>query len=123
MQKRNINASLPKENVLKVDKDYDPDPALQRHYVQDTIIILARHNLKVIWIKTSRTQHGRHYYIKINRPVDALTLNKLQFLIGDDSKRVAYNEARIRSSLSKWNKLFEKPNAKLTTLYRLEDHD
>jgi hypothetical protein len=106
--------------VLKVDKDYEPDSALQRQYVQDTIIILARHNLKVVWIKTSKTQHGRHYYFRINRPVDALTTNELQFLIGDDSKRVAYNEARIRSSLPGWNKLFEKQDAKLTIIYRLD---
>jgi len=119
MQKRNISASLPKENVLKVDKDYEPDSALQRQYVQDTIITLAGHNLKVVWIKTSKTQHGRHYYIKINRPVDALRTNELQYLIGDDPKRVAYNEARIRSSLRGWNKLFEGLDAKLATIYRL----
>ena len=118
MPKGYVNVRLPRESVLKVDKDYESDHALQRQYVQDLIVVLTRHHLKVMWIKTSRTRHGRHYYIRINRPVTALTTNKLQYLIGDDPKRVAYNEARIRSSLPEWNKLFEEIGVRLRTIYQ-----
>jgi hypothetical protein len=44
--------------------------------------------------------------------------NKLQYLLGDDSKRVGFNMARIESGLVEWSKLFERANCRMTTLYR-----
>jgi hypothetical protein len=72
----------------------------------------------VMWIRSTQTQHGMHFYIKIDPPVDAHTANNLQYLLGDDAKRVSYNRARINSGLVEWNKLFERIGARLRTIYR-----
>ena len=66
---------------------------------------------------------GLHFYIDIASPVRAELANELQFLLGDDCGRVDRNRARIRSGLKGWNKLFERPNAILMTIFRGELHD
>jgi hypothetical protein len=118
MRKGGASASLPKESVLKIDKDCHVDTELSREYVHTIIDICRKHNVKVLWIKTSITAHGRHFYIKIDPPVDAQTANKLQYLLGDDPRRVDFNRARIESGLLGWNKLFERIGAVLRTIYR-----
>jgi len=104
--------------VLKVDKDCDVDAALNREYLHAIIETCRKFGVDVLWIKVSRTAHGRHFYIGIDPPVDAHTANRLQYLLGDDSKRFDFNRARIRSGLMKWNKLFERIGAVLRTIYR-----
>ena len=89
---------------------------LANHY-EKTIAILRKHHLRVVWIKATTTYHGRHYYIKINPPVDAHAGDNLQYQLGDDPMRVDFNRARINSRLAHWNILFEAVNRKLTTLY------
>ena len=118
MPKRNESTKLPRESVLKVDKDCHVDRQLEREYVQDSITILRRRHIRVKSIEATRTQHGRHYYFHIHPSVDALTANRLQYLLGDDPKRVGYNQARIDSGLLEWNKLFEAIGRRLITLYR-----
>ena len=59
-----------------------------------------------------------HFYAKITPALQAHVANNLQYLLGDDAKRVAFNRARIESGVSEWNKLFERPNAELTNAYR-----
>jgi hypothetical protein len=114
---RGGGVELPRENVLKVDKDCHIDRQLEQQYIQDSIAILRKHGITVEQIKATRTYHGRHYYITIHPPVDAHTANNLQYLLGDDSKRVGFNEARINSKLAHWNILFEAVGRKLMTLY------
>ena len=60
-----------------------------------------------------------HFYIGIDPPVDAHRANNLQYLLGDDSKRVAFNNARIVSGLAKWNKLLEVAGRRSRTIYRI----
>jgi hypothetical protein len=62
-----------------------------------------------------------HYYIKIDLPIDADAANNLQYILGDDAKRVAFNRARIESELREWNKLFEKANTTSRTVYRRDE--
>jgi hypothetical protein len=116
MQKR--SASLPKESVLKMDKDCHIDSELEHEYIQDALAILSKRGITVLKIEATRTYHGRHYYFHLAEPVDAQTANQLQYLLGDDPKRVDYNQARINSGLEGWNKLFETIGRKLRTLYR-----
>jgi hypothetical protein len=71
----------------------------------------------VISVKATTTHHGRHYCIEIDPPVDAHTANILQYLLGDDPRRVNFNRARINSRLAHWNILFEAVGRKMTTLY------
>jgi hypothetical protein len=121
MQRR--NSSLPRESILKVDKDCYIDSALEQEYIQDSLAILSRHGITVLKIEATRTYHGGHYYLYLAEPVGAHTANRLQYLLGDDSKRVDYNQARIDSVLTGWNKLFEAAGRKLVTLYRTKESD
>jgi len=104
--------------LLKIDKDCLVDAKLQREYVQTVINICRERGIKVLWIKRTDTAHGVHYYIKISPPVGAMTANNLQYLLGDDSKRVGFNKARIESGLVEWSKLFERAGCRMTTIYR-----
>lgn len=106
-----------KISTLKIDKDCHVDTSLEKEYVRQSIAVLSKHHVRVRWIKSTRTRHGPHYYIQIEPPVDAHTANRLQYLLGDDSKRVSLNEARINSGLEDWNLLFESAGRKLRTLY------
>jgi hypothetical protein len=104
--------------VLKVDKDCHVSSQLEREWIRLALVILRIYHESVEWIEGTRTHHGRHYYIKINPPVDAHTANNLQYLLGDDANRVDYNRARINSRLEEWNKLFEDLGRRMVTLYR-----
>ena len=117
MPKRNGSIKLPNESVLKVDKDCHVDPQLEREYIQNSVAILRKRNVSIKSIEATRTQHGRHYYFHIHPSVDASTANHLQYLLGDDPKRVDYNQARINSGLEEWNKLFEAIGRQLRTVY------
>lgn len=80
--------------------------------------VVLRAGIMVLWIKRTDTAHGVHFYIKISPPVAAMTANNLQYLLGDDSKRVGFNKARIESGLVEWSKLFERANCRMTIIYR-----
>jgi hypothetical protein len=110
-------ASLPRESVLKIDKDCHVDSGLEQEYVQHVKEILGSWSFAVKEIKATRTHHGRHYYIWIDPPADAYLANRLQYLLGDDSKRVDFNQARIDSGLQEWNKLFEAVGRKMRTVH------
>jgi len=114
---RRRGAGLPRENVLKIDKDCHVDPALEREYIQNAKKILSNWGFTVKEIKATRTHHGRHYYIWIDPPADAYLANRLQYLLGDDAQRVDFNQARIDSGLPEWNKLFEAVGRKMQTIY------
>jgi hypothetical protein len=104
--------------LLKIDKDCVVNAKLQREYVGTILDICGKRGVEVLLIKRTDTAHGVHFYIKISPPVDAVMANKLQYLLGDDSKRVGFNMARIESGLVEWSKLFERANCRMTTLYR-----
>jgi len=81
-------------------------------------MILRKRRITVESIQGTRTRKGRHYYFHIFPSVVADTANRLQYLLGDDVKRVAFNQARINSGLEGWNKLFEPIDRQFRTLYR-----
>jgi len=110
-------ASLPREGVLKIDKDCHVDSQLEQEYIQHAKEILGSWGFTVRKIKATRTRHGRHYYIWIDPPADAHLANRLQYLLGDDAMRVDFNQARIDSRLPEWNKLFETVGRKMVTIY------
>jgi len=118
MQRRDASASIPDTDLLKIDKDCVANAGLQREYIRTVLDICSKHGIKVLWIKRTETPHGVHFYIKISPPVDAVIANNLQYLLGDDSKRVGFNKARIESGLVEWSKLFERTNCRMTILYR-----
>ncbi|TSA43629.1 hypothetical protein D4R54_00165 [archaeon] len=107
-----------KTNVLKIDKDCHVSPELNLEYVRTILQTCRKYEPKVLWVKSSRSRHGMHFYIKIKPALEPHVANNLQYLLGDDAKRVAFNRARIESGSDEWNKLFERANARLTTVYR-----
>ena len=118
MQRRIVEPRPEKASVLKVDKDCHVSSQLEREDVQQMRATLRRHRLRVLWIKATRTLHGRHYYISIDPPVSAKTANELQYLLGSDAKRVDYSRALINSRLAHWNRLFEDLGRRKVTMYR-----
>ena len=118
MQTRNRKRSLARTSALKIDKDCSVDPSLNMEYVRIILQICRRYAIKVLSIKSSKSPHGTHFYVKIKPAVHAHVANNLQYLLGDDAKRVAFNRARIESGLAEWNKLFERSSMDMTTVYR-----
>jgi hypothetical protein len=105
--------------VLKIDKDCFVDPAWLRDYIALILRICRAYNLCVKSIRMTRSKSkGQHFYIQIEPSVEPELANRLQWLLGDDCRRVDFNRARIRSHLPEFDKLFEEPNRRLRTLYR-----
>lgn len=88
------------------------------HHVRTIIHTCERYGIDVVSIRCSKSRHGVHFYIRIKPSIEAEIANNLQYLLGDDAKRVAFNKARIQSSIAEWNKLFERAGTKPTTIYR-----
>jgi hypothetical protein len=102
---------------MKIDKDCFVDEEWIRDYVRMVIVTCRLRGVRVVRIQKSRTRKGFHFYIDVAPPVEAELANRLQWLLGDDCGRVDRNRARIRSGLKGWNKLFERPNARLTQIW------
>lgn len=106
---------------LKIDKDCFINKAWIKEYVKWIIRICKSHGIGILDIRMCLSKmKGLHFYIRISPAIDPVLANMLQFLLGDDSRRVAFNKARIDSGLQEWNKLFEKPGIKLRTIYQDE---
>lgn len=115
-------ASVDRVSVLKIDKD----SFVKRHWIQDYLRLVLNscheYGIRVVSVEKTLSEHrGIHFYIEITPPVEAEFANRLQWLLGDDSRRVDFNRARIESGLNEWNKLFERPNARPRTVYRASD--
>ena len=104
--------------LLKVDKDVHVAKPWIHDYVITIGAVCKIHRLKVKEVRMTQTRKGQHFYIQLNRPVSSELANRLQWLLGDDCRRVDFNHARIDSGLEEWNKLFEKPEVRMRTLYR-----
>jgi hypothetical protein len=97
---------------------------LERRYVRHTVSVCRAEGFTVLRIRSCLSaRHGVHYYIDITPSLNAKTANELQLLCGDDSRRYGYNKARVESKLVEWSKLFERPNTRLRTIYRLLSMD
>ena len=109
-----------KISVLKIDNDCYVDQSWIRDYVADVRAVCKANGIKLVSIQMSRTTKGQHYYIEIQPSISPDKANELQWLLKDDSRRVDYNRARIRSGYSDWNKLFERIGQRYTTLYHVK---
>jgi hypothetical protein len=119
MRKR--KPALNRERTLKIDKDCFVNQDWIWDYVRMAIATCRLKAIEVMRIQMSRTRKGFHFYLDIAPPVEAELANQLQWLLGDDCGRVDRNRARIRSGLKGWNKLFERPNARLRAICRSVD--
>ena len=104
---------------LKIDKDCFVDKDWILDYLDVITITCALFGVTVEYVGMCRSKSkGLHFYITINPDIDAKLANRLQFLLGDDARRVDFNRARIGSRLQEWNKLFEVEGRRLRTIYR-----
>jgi len=114
--------NLRKIDTLKLDKDIHPDPDWILGQVE-TIVRTCKAQCRVTKIQMCESRSkGIHLYVHVDPPIDARLGNYLQYLLGDDARRVDFNRARIESGLNGWNKLFEEPGARLRTIYERKDN-
>ena len=111
---------LEKKDRLKIDKDCIVTRKWLLEWVRRIVLpTCSFYGVTVLWMRYCPSERkGLHFYIKIDPPIGAMLLLKLQFLLGDDAQRVSLNRARVRAGFKDWNKLFEKEGTKLRTLYR-----
>jgi hypothetical protein len=107
-----------KVNVLKIDKDCFVEREWLDDYVRTIRTICQQHHVHVVSVRISNSRSkGVHFYVEITPAIDANLANRLQFLLGDDCRRVDFNRARISSGLNEWNKLFERTRARVRTIF------
>ncbi len=93
-----------------------------KQYIQTILHSCKKLNLTVETIQVCNSKNkGQHFYIELNQSIEAKAANFLQWLLGDDCRRVEFNRARIDSHLSEWNKLFEEPSVRLRYIYSRKD--
>jgi hypothetical protein len=113
------SSQLPKTALLKIDKDCMADGQWIKDYRRLIRTICKWFKVKVNRIRMCPSAHkGQHFRVDITPPISARLANRIQYLLGDDCQRVAFNQARIESGLVEWNKLFERSNVRLRTIYR-----
>jgi len=111
-------ASVDRVSVLKIDKDSFVNPRWMQDYLHLVLNTCREYGIRVVSVKKILSERrGIHFYIEITPPVEARVANRLQWLLGDDSRRVDFNRARIESGLNEWNKLFEIAGRRPRTIY------
>jgi hypothetical protein len=110
---------LSKVCTLKIDKDLIISRSLLLDWIRLVVVPTCKaHGVTVLSVTTCPSQHeGFHVYIAISPPIHAELAWRLQFLLGDDCRRVSLNRARWRAGFSDWNKLFEGAHPRLTQVY------
>jgi len=111
--------AVDKVSILKIDKDCHMTKDWIQDYLWLILAVCRRYQVKVVSVEMCHSRRkGIHFYVEIAPSVKAEVANKLQFLLGVDWQRVGFNQARIYSNFNEWNKLFERPDCKLRTIYR-----
>jgi hypothetical protein len=90
------NNRLSKVNVLKIDKDCVVSRDVLQDWVRLVVIPTCRaYGVTVVSVATCPSQRkGFHVYAEIEPPIHAELAWRLQFVLGDDCKRVSLNRAR-----------------------------
>jgi hypothetical protein len=111
-------AQMPETGTLLIDKDCVVDRHWMPYYILLILTVCGWFKVQVYRIRMSPSAHkGQHFRVDITSAVPPRLANLIQFLAGDDCQRVAFNKARIESGLAEWNKLFERSNVRLRTMY------
>jgi hypothetical protein len=115
-----MNRCLSEISVLKLDKDCIVSRSLMQEWIRVVVIPTCKaHGVTVLSVAVCPSpRKGFHVYVEITPPVHAELAWRLQFLLGDDCRRVSLNRARLRAGFSDWNKLFEAVGTKPTTIYK-----
>lgn len=101
------------ETHIQFDRDCCVPKSWIVNWVRLVVVPVCRSfGVDAEYVCMTKTRKGLHFYIGINPPIHAELSNKLQWLLGDDCRRVDFNRARIRVGYGGWNKLFERIGAK-----------
>jgi hypothetical protein len=112
-------SQMPKTSTLLIDVDCVVRQHWMPYYILLILTVCGWFKVQVYRIRMSPSaKKGQHFRIDITPAVPARLANLMQFLAGDDRQRVAFNKARIESGLAEWNKLFERSNVRLRTVYQ-----
>ena len=116
MSRTSANSKI---DELKIDKDCFVAKEWMDYHTELIVRECTKNGVIVESIKKCNSKKkGFHLYIKIKPAIEPKDANFLQWLFGDDSLRVNFNNARIESGLLEWNKLFEVPHRRLRTIYK-----
>jgi hypothetical protein len=112
---------LAKIRTLKIDKDCVISSDLMQDWIRLVVIpTCTAYGVTVLSVATCPSpRKGFHVYAEISPPIHAELAWRLQFLLGDDCRRVSLNRARLRAGFSAWNKLFEGINPRVRTVHTL----
>jgi hypothetical protein len=109
---------VPRTDLLMIDKDIILNPEEMDAYLQHILAVVFSYRLEVVYVQWCLSLHkGMHLYVKLNKRIEAELAWLLQLLLGDDSVRADFNRARIEAGVRNWNRLFERANVKLHTIY------
>lgn len=114
---------LRKVTTLKIDKDLIVSRSLLQDWIRLIVIPTCKaHGVTVQSVAKCPSQRkGFHVYVDVAPPIHAELAWRLQFLLGDDCRRVSLNRARWRAGFSDWNKLFECIRPNLKQIYTRRD--
>jgi hypothetical protein len=114
------NRRLTKITTLKIDKDCVITRSLLLDWLRLVVVPTCKaYGVTVLSVATSPSQRkGFHVYTEITPPIHPELAWRLEFLLGDDCKRVSLNRARWRAGFSDWDKLFEAINPDFRTIYK-----
>jgi phosphopantetheine adenylyltransferase len=97
-------------SILKIDLDVrlDTHKEILEEYIKVCKFILENFyklHIRKIIVRNSN-KRGHHIWIHLHEYLDDATINKLQFMLGDDRTRWKINQIRIERGIKRWNILF-----------------
>jgi len=96
-------------SIAKCDLDFKPDPLLLSEYIYTRKVIIVAMGYTPIKVNYVETEHGYHFWYHIQENLDDEDLVCLQFVLGDDLRRLEYNVLRLQANVfNEFNCLFSK---------------
>jgi hypothetical protein len=95
--------------LLKLDIDFKPPKTWLDEWIRTRKLLLEKLGYDYERFDVFQTERGIHVYITLRQNIkSARTVNRLQWLLGDDATRVKINQWRIERGIRNWNKLYMK---------------
>lgn len=96
-------------SVAKIDIDVKPLDYILEQWIETRKDIIKKCGYTLVNYNVRETQHGYHVWFEIAENITSIELCVLQFLLGDDTKRVKFNFLRLRAKVfHEFNALFSK---------------
>lgn len=96
--------------VFKVDLDIPRKaipPEWLKFWLETRLFIFARFGIQVLDVEVRESEHGNiHVLFYSPQRLDDWDICMIQFLLGDDTKRVLMNMKRLALGVEEWNVLF-----------------